>query len=173
SVSLVNFEIIEQPEILIVGKLLRFNFDWSKPENTPPALWQRSFADGTFTTLEALTNFIHNPSYVGYMDNYDPADNAFDYICGMMMKPGTPVPDGFISRTVPAAKVANGWIKGKQNAEREIYDNAHTLTDKALAEHGLKYAPGANWSMEVYTCPRFTTPDADGFIILDYYLPCE
>jgi len=29
------------------------------------------------------------------------------------------------------------------------------------------------WCMELYNCPRFTEPDAQGNIILDYYIPID
>ena len=168
--ELVKFEIIEQPEIVIVGKLIRVNHDDLQAGKNPiPAFWGKCFEEGTFTTLEALANFIHNPAYVGYMNS------DYEYICGMMMKPGVPVPEGFAAHTLEPTKVAVGWIKGKKDNEPAIYANAHTLTEKAMLEKGMKFNSyiKLGWCMEVYTCPRFTTPDENGDIILDFYLPCE
>ena len=169
--TLVKLEIIDQPEIVVVGKLIRFNLDGSKAKDNPPALWTRCFSDGTFSTLEALADHVHNPAYVGYMGGYDPATGEFDYICGMMMKPGVAVPEGFASRPLPPAKVAVGWVKGSDSNKGAIFMSGHGLTEKATAEKGMKADPAADWCMEVYTCPRWTTPDAEGCIILDYYLP--
>ena len=91
-----------------------------------------------------------------------------------MMKPGVPVPAGFVSRTLKPAKVAVGWVKGKKSNEGDIYANAHSLTEKSMMETGMKPSRRPDsWCMEVYTCPRFTTPDENGDIIMDYYLPCE
>ena len=49
---------------------------------------------------------------------------------------------------------------------------AHELTNKAMEEKGY-INDGFAWSMELYNCPRFTTPDEQGRIILDYYIPCR
>ena len=170
--ALVKFEFVEQPEVVVVGKAIRFNLDAAKADDNPPALWTRCFADGTFTTLEALADFVHNPAYVGLMTGYDPETGSFDYIAGMIMKPGVPVPENFVSRTLAPARVAVGWIQGKNDHHPAIYQNAHRLTDAAMTAQGATPDFNAGWSMEVYTC-RFAEPDADGFIILDYYLPCE
>ena len=176
--TVVKFETIEQPEILIVGKLARPNpNDVAAGKNTLPAFWDKCFADGTFTTLEALTDFIHDPAYVGYMDdlNFTPPDGDFDYICGMMMKPGTPVPEGFVARTVLPVKVAVAWVKGRDAVDIcTNANNAHVLTMKAMAEHDM--LPNEEfkrrcWAMEVYNKERFTTPDAEGNIIVDFYVP--
>jgi len=129
--------------------------------------------DSSFTKLETFSDFIHDSAYVGYMDNYDQATTGFDYICGMMMKPGVAVPEGFVSRTLKPAKVAVGWIKGAKGHEAEICEIAFPLTIKAIEEKGLKPDWSHGWSMEVYNNPRYTTPDAEGNIIIDLYLPCE
>ena len=171
--ALVKLEIIEQPAVVVVGKSVRFNPNSSNAERLPQKLWSRCMADGTFDTLEALSGFVHDPAYVGYMDNYDSATGAFDYICGMLMKPGVPVPGGFAARRLPPAKVAVGWIKGLKENEGEIYSNAHTLMFRTLGRKGMKPLRRGFWSMEVYTSPRFTAPDENGFIIMDYYLPIE
>ena len=168
--ELVKLEIIEQPEIVILGKLIRVNRDELHAGKNPiPAFWGKCFEDGVFATLEALADHIHNPAYVGYMNS------DYEYICGMMMKSGVPVPDGFAAHTLEPTKVAVGWIKGKKDNEPAIYANAHTFTEKAMLEKGMKFNSyiKQGWCMEVYTCPRFTTPDENGDIILDFYLPCE
>jgi len=177
--TLVKLEIIDQPELVIVGKLARPNpNDVAASKNTLPAFWEQCFADGTFTALEALADFIHDPAYVGYADdlNFVPPDGDFDYICGMMMKSGTPVPNGFVARTVLPVKVAVAWVKGKDAVDicTNANANAHVLTMKAMAERGLK--PNEEfrrrcWCMEVYNKERFTTPDAEGNIIVDFYVP--
>ena len=47
--ELVKLEIIEQPEVVIVGKSIRFNpLDVTKSEMAPHELWARCFADGTY-----------------------------------------------------------------------------------------------------------------------------
>jgi len=175
--TLVKLEITDQPEVVVVGKLIRFNLDGGKAADNPPALWSRCFADGTFAALEALADHVHDPAYVGYTGGFDPATGDFDYICGMMMKPGIlktgepAVPEGFVSRTLPPARVAVGWVKGHESNKGAIFANAYDLMLKGMAGKGVK--PVEGWYLEVYACPRFTTPDAEGNIIVDYYFSCE
>ena len=166
--ALVNFQVIEQPEVCVVGKLIHLNqVDFSAGAK----LWEQCFADGTFATLEALKEYIHEDAYVGYMDEYNPTSGEFNYLCGMIMKPGVPVPEGFTARTLPATKIGVAWIKGKQGQVSEICTAAYNLTPAAIVQKGMKMA--GNWTMEVYTCPRFTTPDENGDIIIDFYMPCK
>jgi len=174
--ELVKLEIIGQPEIVIVGKYIHiFSNDCQEGKNPIPAFWGKCFEEALFAKLETLADFIHNPAYVGYMDTNNGVwkNGEGRYICGMMMKPGVVVPEGFTAHTLKPAKVAVGWIKGKKSNEATVFANAHGLTEKAVVKKGLKLWGGHDWCMEVYTSPRFTTPDENGDIILDYYIPCE
>ncbi len=160
--DLVKIEFIEMPEVLVVGKNIKV--DWTKihGENPIPAFWKECFKEGMFKKLEAITEYIYNPAYVGYM-------NMHSYTCGMLMKLGCEKPgEDFTIHEIAPTKVAVGWIKGiKQN----VCMNAHALTEKALENWGYMYNPDCNWSMELYNCPRFTQQDEEGKVILDYYIP--
>jgi len=173
--TLIKFEILDQPELLVVGKLLRVGAnDVAAGKNTIPVLWEQCCKDGTFAALEALVDHLYDPAVrVGLCidDMYAPASGDFGYICGMMMKPGTPVPEGFASRPLASAKVAAAWVKGRQEHAPELCTAAHGLATKAIEERGMK--PLGNWCMEVYNYPRWVEPDAEGNAILDYYLPCK
>ena len=167
--ELVHFQTIEIPDLLAVGKNIRVRLDGDLA--ILGELWGRSFKDGTFATLEALAGFVHDPAYVGFMNGYDPATNEMNYLVGMLLKPGAPVPEGFTAFSVPAAKVGVAWVKGKQDQVKELCQAAHGLTDQKIREAGLKTQ--WRWGMEVYTRERFNTPDAGGNVIVDYWLPCE
>jgi len=170
--ELVNFQTINQPEILVVGKLTRSDFQGRMPDGRHLSdLWGDCFNTGVFATLEALVPHIHNPAYVGYMDGCDFAAGVMNYLCGMMMKPGVPVPDGFAAQKIAPAKIAVAWVKGPQDKVPELCAAAHGITLDAIRQNGLKPIDG--WVMEVYTNERFNAPDANGDIIVDYYLPCE
>jgi len=168
--ELVKLEIIEQPEIVIVGKF----FHLGKDDMSPAAFWKQCGEEGVFATLEALSDHIHNPAHIGFMDTNNGLwrGGTSRYLCGMMMKPGVPVPDGFATQTLKPAKVGVGWIKGKKSNFNAILEVKHHFTEKAIVEKGLKLWGSHDWCMEVYT-HRATTPDENGDIILDYYIPCE
>ncbi len=167
--KVVKFEILDMPKVYLVGKEKQYNIEAHlKGENQIPALWDRCFTDGTFSTLEKQSDFIYDPSYVGLMIDWDMGYGKFSYICGMLFKEGVTVPEGFVLREINAGKVGLCWIKGKETAD--IFSHAHGLTEQAIKDSGL--CPDfMSWSMELYNCPRFTAPDETGEIILDYYMP--
>ena len=86
------------------------------------------------------------------------------------MKPNTPVPEGFVYRDIPASTVATGWIQG---LEKDVYSVAYDYTLKALEDQGYNVDEESPWCMELYNCPRFTSPMENGEIILDFYIPCR
>lgn len=167
--KVVKFEVVDLPKIYLVGKEERYNIEvHMKGDNRVPALWDRCFADGTFSTLEKQSDFIYDPSYVGLMIDWDMGYGNFSYICGMLFKEGVTVPEGFVLREINAGKAGLCWIKGKDTAD--IFSHAHSLTEQAIKNSGL-IPDFMSWSMELYNCPRFTAPDENGEIILDYYIP--
>lgn len=165
--ELIQFQVIQVPAMKVVGKEIRPTMN--APENPIPAFWSACFADGTFAALEALNQAALDGAYIGFMCDYSAGDGKFTYICGMFMKPGCPVPEGFAARDVKEGSVAVGWVRGP---ERENYPVAHELTCAAMKKAGHAPADAAGWCAEVYNCPRFTTPQENGDVILDYYIPC-
>jgi len=162
----VNLQVKELPQMCVVGRAIKVP---SSMETNPiPALWGQCFGDGTFETLDALESYHLEKDYVGWMGEWD--EEGFVYICGMLMRPDVPVPEGFDFRELPAAKAAVGWIQGQ---EWEVVTAAHELTVGALAEQGYEPNWAAGWSMELYNCPRYTNPDENGELILDYYIPIK
>lgn len=165
--KLVNFQINELPQMRIIGKAIYPN---PKMEgNAIPAFWGQCFKEGTFDILDRMNEYHIDSSYVGWMGDWN-NDGSFTYLCGMLMKPDTPVPGGFVYRDVPASTTAVGWIQGP---EKDTYPVAHELTQKALQEQGYVTDEDVPWCMELYNCPRFTQPMENGDIILDYYIPCK
>jgi predicted transcriptional regulator YdeE len=169
--ELLNFETTVLPETLVIGKQTRIPMESVKgPENPLPGFWDKCHADGTFQALEAMGDFIYNKDYVGVMLDWDRGDGNFTYVVGMLMKVGAAVPEGFVSYTIGPSKVAFSWIRGENTAD--ACAGAHTLTEMFLEECGLS-CENMTWSMELYNCPRYTSPNADGEIIIDYYVPLD
>ena len=169
--KLIQLEIKELGEWCVAGKPIQSQLGMVNPI---PAFWDTCFADGTFAKLEALGEQVLCPDYVGFMTDWVGGDGPFTYIVGMMMKPGLSLPqegyEGFVSRSVAASTAAIGYIQG--DSTPDVCMNAHELTSAALEEKGFILG-GSDWCMELYNCPRFTTPDENGQIILDYYAPCH
>ena len=169
--ELVKFEVIDFPATKLIGKEIRYSMAaHMQGDNRIPALWEKCFTDGTFTWLEAQKDFVHDPAYVDVMTDWGKGDGDFTTIVGMLMKDGATVPEGYIRRDLPACKAVVSWIKG--NAPAELYAAAHPLTEQKLRAEGYTNDK-MTWCMELYNCPRFTTPDESGNIILDYYIPLD
>lgn len=169
--KLVKFEVKELPKLCVVGKELRYNMEkHMQGDNRIPAFWEACFANETFSTIEKQVDYVYDPAYIGIMMDWDKGDDDFSYICGMLMKEGVTIPEGFIIRDIEPTKVAIGWIQGKDTAD--VCSNAHNQTIQVLNSEGYN-CDKMKWCMELYNCPRFTTPDENGEIILDYYIPCD
>lgn len=168
--KIIKCEIKELPKLFVVGKELLINMQEHKTNNRMGGFWQDCFADGTLSTLEEQADFVFEDAYVGFMADWDKVDGNFVYVVGMLLKEGFILPEGFVARELPSQSVAIGWIQGKDTAD--VCAPAHELTEKALTEQGYT-SQGMAWCMEYYGCPRFTTPNENGEIILDYYIPCK
>ncbi len=167
--TLVNFEVKKLPELKLIGKELRHGMEaLMKGDNPLPAFWDECFGAAIFAPLEAQAAQVYDPSYLGVMLDWARGDGMFSYVIGMLMLPGAEVPEGYYCATLAETDAAIGYIRGKDTAD--VCSNAHELTERALKEKGLQ-CDGMAWSMELYNCPRFTTPDENGDIVLDYYIP--
>jgi hypothetical protein len=90
---------------------------------------------------------------------------------GEFMETGTPAPEGLDIVDIPNSQAVLFFINGK---ERDFYG---TLCDTAplyeqIEKLGLPL-PNVNNTLKYFereNCPRFTTPDEDGFIIVDYII---
>ena len=90
----------------------------------------------------------------------------FEYWIGMFTPADTPVPDGFEAVDFPAAGLGTCWIYGSEN---EVHNTGKCRAEVEKAGFRLwKDAQGGVWSFENCLCPRFTTPDEKGNVILDY-----
>lgn len=130
------------------------------------AHWGKAFETGLFADLEkiAVPFYEDADAYVGLMRHKE--GEPFLYAIGMLTAADTPVPDGYEAIDFPASEFGVCWLYGK---EPELYGKEALVMQK-LAEQGLSLwldHEGACWAMERYTCPRFTTPDEQGNIIID------
>lgn len=168
--DLVKWEMRTLPALRIVGRSMTVNFREMQGAGNPlPGYWQQCFADGTMETLDSLSDDTLEKAYVGWMGEWDEQKQTFTYIVGVSAPPAAEPPPGYACRDIAPCTAGVAWIKG---SETEVYGAAHPMSEQALRDNGCVYDDEAGWSMEVYACPRFTTPDADGHRILDYYLPC-
>lgn len=132
--------------------------------------WHEWFSNSWFDVIEKQTNkkikdiYEDGDAYIGLMRWKD--GEPFEYWIGIFMPENTPAPEGYSYIDFPESTIGVCWVLGK---EPEIYGIEDKCAAK-LKENGFKVIPdekGAYWFFERYGCPRFTTPDEQGKVILD------
>ena len=134
--------------------------------------WDEWWKNGWFELLEqnmggvdkTLSVWENGGGYVGVEKRSD--DGCFEYYIGMFSPENTPVPEGFVSIDFHNVGLGTCWIYGK---ESEVHDTG--LCKQKLLDAGMslwKDSNGYSFSFENCLCPRYTTPDENGNIVLDY-----
>lgn len=135
--------------------------------------WGQWFEEGRFDILEKLlTDEFMNvypdaDAYIGLMKYRNGADkDYFEYWIGMFLPNNCEVPEGFEYIDLDYDAVGICWVQGKEEnvycVESECYDR---MKEKNMK---MKFAKdGGYYFFERYGCPRFTTPDENGEVILD------
>ncbi len=135
--------------------------------------WGEWWQNGWFEQLEAAMGGTDNilgiwengGGYIGVERRCE--EKPFEYYIGMFAPDNTEVPDGFLSVDFDNVDLGTCWIYG---AEKEVHKNIGQCSGK-LHENNMSVwqdAEGYVWSFENCLCPRFTTPDEKGNVILDY-----
>ncbi len=153
------------PAMRFIGK--KYGFE-DRVDGHFGALWQQWFANGWFEEIERVCNckglYEDSDATIGLMRWK--GEEPFQYWIGMFCPPDTEVPEGFLSVDFPAADLGVCWVYGR---EWDVYGYEMECAD-SLKKDGFEIIPdeeGAYWFFERYACPRFTTPDEQGKIILD------
>lgn len=130
------------------------------------AKWNEWHTNGWFDLIKNqfcgnLTDALEDGgSFIGLMKE-DGDFSTFEYWIGIFMPANTPVPNGFAYIDFPASTLGVCWIYGKEN---EVFGHEGFCGEK-LKNEG--YDVNVKWCFERYACPRFTTPDEYGNIIID------
>jgi len=127
--------------------------------------WGEWFQNGWFDEIEKLNPIPANDdAYLGAMRV---ADGKLEYWIGMFFEEGTQPPEGFDYADISAMDAATCWLYGNEH-NGELYGmDAHNMAVAAAGAQGLVWKEDG-WCFERYNCPRFTTPDDKGNVILDY-----
>ena len=134
--------------------------------------WEEWWENGWFDLLESnmggtdkiLSIWENGAGYIGVERRAE--GQPFEYYIGMLTPENTPVPEGFLSIDFANLDLGTCWIYGRED---EVHDTSACA--QRITEQGMKIwqdENGAVWSFENCLCPRFTTPDEDGNVILDY-----
>jgi hypothetical protein len=156
------------PDLRFVGK--RY-VDADRVNGSFGAKWGEFHQNGWFDVLERnitlLPEKYEGGAYLGFMRMFN---GAFEYWIGMFAEANSPVPEGFESIDVPAGEIATAWIYGRED-NGEIYGmEPHNASVEKFTKQGWQLGDSEPhcYSFERYQCPRFTTDDGDGRVILDY-----
>ncbi len=134
--------------------------------------WGEWFANGWFDEIEqtmggeeAICSLWENGAgYIGLERRAE--GQPFEYWIGMFAPPETDVPDGFACIDFPTLSLGTCWLYGQEN---KVHDTSGCRV--AIEAQGMvpwRDERGGEWSFENCLCPRFTTPDEKGNVILDY-----
>lgn len=149
------------PDVKLIGK--RYTDEDRDPFGSFSAKWDEWFRNDWFSFLKDGGIQGVSDDYVGVM-RYTQA--GFEYWIGILMAPEDPVPQGFEAVEIPAGNLAVSFVYGKNGPD--LYGmEAYQACAAAWAER--EWFPKMDaWYMERYNCPRFTQPDDQGNVILDY-----
>lgn len=86
---------------------------------------------------------------------------------GMYFPEGTPVPEGYEAVNIPTMSYAVCYLRAGEGSADFYTPATHALCLEALKEQGLLRRED-DWCFERCNCPRFTTPDEEGMVVLDY-----
>ncbi len=132
--------------------------------------WGQWFETGKFEIIEKLLTkdfkkrYPDAEAYIG-LERYKEGE-PYEYWIGMFLPENSVVPDGYAHVDFEFHNVGICWIKG-------LEDNVYCHEDECYTElikkgmQVLEDNNGACWFFERYGCPRFTTPEKDGKVILD------
>ena len=129
------------------------------------ANWGEWWENDWFSVLEKAPRLEENgDAYIGAVRAVN--DEKERWI-GMFFPLGTPAPEGFDAVDMEPANYAVCYLQDKEGSAAFYTPETHTLCLEALTANGLR-PKETGWCFERYNCPRFTAPDENGDVILDY-----
>ena len=150
------------PALRFIGKKYT---EADRENGTFGAKWGEWHQNGWFDVIEKQMNqpiaeiYEDGDAYIGLIKGGH--TEPFEYWIGILMPEDTAVPAGFEHIDFAKSNLGICWIYG---SESEIYLLEGQCGEQLQAE-GFEVMPG--WCFERYACPRFTTPDEHGNVILD------
>ena len=175
--KLVQYSVQSVPKMKVIGKSVRTKSQVSLDDSTITDLWESIKKDGSLDLLLSLPDrWTQTPDCVGWMGDFQPGDEDYTYLAGVLFQPEAAVPDGFVARDIFAADLALAWIQETDGDEGgDVIADASSHLSIANKAHGYEY-DGANglFELEYYSHERFLAPRERGEpVILDFYSPCK
>ncbi len=131
------------------------------------ANWDEWWENNWFGILEAKPGLAINDH--GYIGAVHIVDGMPERWIGMFYPENTPVPEGFDYVDIEPLNYAVCYLYAKDSTGEFFSMDTHNMCLEELKAHGFERKED-DWCFERYNCPRFTTPDENGNVILDYAL---
>ena len=162
--EIVNIIREETPAVRFIGKRYTEDADFG-------AAWGQWWSSGWFGPLDALEGraAINQDSYCAAKRI---VNGMLEYWIGMFFEPSTEAPEGYESVDIGPLSFAVCWLRDKENSPDLTGLGAHNRCLEAMALQGYARKED-DWCFERDQCPRYTTPDAEGNVILDYAIAIE
>lgn len=142
------------PAARFIGKKYTSSPDWGE-------WWEK----GWFDILESAPRLDFNgDAYLGAVRIVDGSPERW---VGMLFAPNTPVPEGFEHVDIEPTDYAVCYLRDKEGSGDFFTMETHDSCLEAMKAQGFVRKED-DWCIERYACPNWTTPDADGCVILDY-----
>ncbi len=132
--------------------------------------WGEWWENNWFANLESIECLPFNgDSYIGAVHI---VEGMPEYWIGMFFPEGTQVPEGFEYVDIEAMDYAICYLYAPEGSEEFYSMETHDMCIEALKALGMKRKEDS-WCIERCNCPRYTTPDELGCVILDYGVGIE
>lgn len=132
--------------------------------------WGEWWANSWFAPLEEHPALRENgDAYIGAVRIVNGAPQRW---IGMFFPENTPVPEGYEAVHIPAGDYAVCYLRDREGSGDFYSMETHEACLAALKERGY-IRRRDDWCFERYNCPRFTTPDEEGMVVLDYGIAVE
>lgn len=148
------------PEGRLIGKCYTAKEDFGSKWGV---FWQNDW----FSLLEQAGG---NASF-DYLGMKRIRNDQLEYWIGMLFAPGAAVPEEFEYADIETMDYAVFWLSGNDNGDL-LSMESHNRCLAQISEHGWSRKEDG-WCIERYNCPRFTSKDAQGNFVIDYYLSLE
>lgn len=159
AVTILKIEPENIPASRLIGK---------KYANTPN--WAQWWNEGWFSVLEGIgPSAANGDAYIGAVHI---VNGMPEYWIGMLFPENSDIPAGFEHVDIDPLTFAACYLYGKENDSGFYTMDTHNMCLEELKSRGLVRKED-DWCFERYNCPRFTTPDENGYVILDYLIAVE
>lgn len=132
--------------------------------------WGEWWSNDWFAILEEKQSIPFNgDAYIGGVHIVNGTPERW---IGMLFPQNTEVPEGFEYVDIKPMEYAVFYLYDRDGSEAFYTMDTHMMCLEELKAQGMKRKED-DWCLERYNCPRFTTPDEEGNVILDYLISIE